>query len=203
MLKGHWPLILVILVGGGAIAGLLALQPQDSSPGVTPSVTSSPSLDGWQGYKDTELNQQILSFQYPSGWTVKNIEPQDTAFSSLEVVDSTPREGTDLPANITMNAYKSISDLDSKKLAVTDLKNYLDQYSALADPVYTNVKSLDIAGLESYKASAGPNQFGGGTYYFITNGDKQANNPIYKIWTFKDDAWTTLILSTAKFIQGQ
>lgn len=133
------------------------------------------------------------SFKYPSDWTLSS----DASGVTLDTpgVKASDHFDNDRPYAITVT-NTSLSKLDVQNLGITNLKDYLDKYSSLSDPVIKNVTSLKIGDTNGYKAEAGPNQFGGGNYYYV-----ETNNKVVQIWVFvrTQDIAVNQILSTFEF----
>lgn len=133
------------------------------------------------------------SFKYPLDWTLSS----DASGVTLDTpgVKASDHFDNDRPYAITVT-NTSLSKLDVQDLGITSLKDYLDKYSSLSDPVIKNVTSLKIGDTNGYRAEAGPNQFGGGNYYYV-----ETNNKVVQIWVFvrTQDTAVNQILSTFEF----
>jgi hypothetical protein len=160
-------------------------------------------ISDWKTYRNEEYG---LEFKYPKDWAVENFGAYEMTLSRSLVVIGLNKAGysklpdTDMPNSANFYLYKSITELDSKKISIISLKDYLDKYSTLSDPVYKNVINKKIGSLDGYEADAGPNQFGGGKYYFAELSNKQ----IVSFWLFSertDQKIMDQILSTFKFIE--
>lgn len=145
------------------------------------SISQKSDNGSWKTYKN---DQYGFSFAYPPEISI-NLEknPQTLIPSRLLILNLSsfgyPKEDMDRPAELTISVYKSVAalDIDNKKAAT--LKDYLDKYSAKADPQYVNVIATKIGNVSGYKAESGPNVFGGGNYYFT-----DAKGSILEIWNF-------------------
>lgn len=150
----------------------------------------------WKTYTNSTYG---FSFKYPTDWTLETLQYADLlVYIGLNQAGYVRKEGTDMPNNVNFSLYESIAKLDSKQLNPSSLKDYLDKYAALSDPFYKNILPQKIGSINGYVADAGPNQFGGGRYYFAELPNKQ----IIKFWLFdekKDQLTMDSILSTFQF----
>lgn len=165
------------------------------TPTTTPTSTTEKTAD-WKTYNNDSYG---ISFKYPKDWIIQNDQLESALiYLGLNTAGYTPKPDTDQPNSANFYLYESISKLDSKKLSPSSLKDYLDKYSALSDPTYKNVTTQKIGSLNGYSADAGPNQFGGGKYYFVELSNKQ----IVEFWLFDtraDSETMNTILSTFQF----
>ena len=198
--------VVLLLLGGGAYAGISYWQNQQVVNEVVPTFSSRPlatadpnTTADWKTYTNTQYG---FEFKYPADWDLfTNIHG-----SSADLLISLDphslfgkHDDTDLPYSFEIQIYKSISQLDWKKLGVSDFNDFLDKYSKGADPYLVNIKLVKIGDKNGFGASAGPNVFGGGIYYYLEN---RAN--IYEINFFENGLLIDQILSTFKFTnQGQ
>lgn len=153
----------------------------------------------WKTYTNQTYG---ISFKYPADWTIKERSDWPNAILALGInaAGYEPKPDMDMPNSARFQLYENVSKLDNQNLAPSSLKDYLDKYSALSDPIYKNVKNKKIGKLEGYSGEAGPNQFGGGIYYFAELSNKQ----VASFWLFNekaDLATMDKILSTFKFIK--
>ena len=119
----------------------------------------------------TYLNQKYkLSFKYPKDWTNKEQVNADALMSVVFVKNVTGQ--IDKSKFFRVSIFENINKLDSKNLKPVSLKDYLDKYSLLADPLYRNITVQKIGNMNGYKAEMGPNQSGDGVAYFtqVANG---------------------------------
>ncbi len=147
-------------------ATVATTQATASPTSATPQSTTSDE----KTYNNTGYG---VSFNYPSDWTVSTANYKDEGASLyVTLIDTHSRYDNDLPDNLRVGVYSSVKSLDTKNLGATTLKDYLDKYAGLSDPIYQNVKAATFGGKNGYSADAGPNRFGGGAYYFapLTNG---------------------------------
>lgn len=161
----------------------------------TPTTTTADPTASWKTYTNSTYG---INFKYPKDWTVKEGSLDGTPiYLGLNEAGYTPKPDTDQPNSANFYLYSSISKLDTQKLSATSLNDYLNKYSALSDPVYKNKTSQKIGSLSGYTVDAGPNQFGGGKYYFAELSNKQ----IVKFWLFNETNSGTMstILSTFQF----
>jgi hypothetical protein len=162
-----------------------------TSPTATPTAVPTASTT-----ENTYTNSEFgFSFTYPKTWSVATTTKPEGAVLALKISDATNRNDTDRPANLTVAVYPTIKKLDTKNLGATSLKDYLDKYAALSDPMYKNVATTTLGTKSGYSADAGPNQFGGGTHYFVTFN----SNQIMDVWAFTQDTDTKNILASFTF----
>lgn len=119
----------------------------------------------------TYLNQKYkLSFKYPKEWTSSEQVAKNTLLSVVFV--KTVTGVVDKSNFFRTTIFSSIDKLDSNGLKPASLKDYLDKYSLIKDPLYKNITALKIGNMNGYKVEMGPNQSGNGVAYFtqISNG---------------------------------
>lgn len=124
-------------------------------------------IANWKTY----LNQQYkLSFKYPKEWTSKE-QVNANALMSVVFVKTVTGE-IDKSKFFRATIFSDINKLDSKNLKPASLKDYLDKYSLIGDPLYKNVTPQKIGNMNGYKVDMGPNQSGDGVAFFteISNG---------------------------------
>jgi len=175
-------LIIVVLAGAGYFSWYYFMGPGKK---VATTTTTTPTVvdetAGWQTYTNTTYT---FSFKYPKDWTAKEVTSTSALLDVNLSKGTTAQEGTDNPGVASVSVYESLSKLDTQTLNPTSLKDYLDKYAALTDPVYLTVATQKIGSLSGYSAKMGPNQFGGGSIYFAV----MPNNKIISIRTYSTGA---------------
>jgi hypothetical protein len=195
----------IVLVGALAYFVSATYNQPDSTDNTAPNVTKKAAsteendalacADPGSSEKNYTSTAQGFCFNYPSSWTLTDgvgTESNITWYVSLTdkiVPDS------DYPGQLSINKYKNLAALDTDSFGASTLKEYLDMAAAAADPKYINVAVATLGGLDAYKAEAGPNQFGGGTFYFVELSDKT----IVVITVFADNAETKAVLDSMEF----
>jgi hypothetical protein len=119
----------------------------------------------------TYLNQKYkLSFKYPKEWTSTEQVAKNTLLSVVFV--KTVTGSVDKSNFFRATIFSGLDKLDSNGLKPASLKDYLDKYSLIKDPLYKNVAPVKIGNMNGYKVEMGPNQSGDGVAYFtqISNG---------------------------------
>ncbi len=165
----------------------------------TSTTASTSETADWKTYTNSAYG---FSFKYPKDWTASELSNWPGALLTFGINEAgyEPKDGTDMPNSIRFELFQDVATLDQqrKKIGgITTLKDLLDKYSNLADPSYTGVKSKKIGKYSGFQASAGPNSFGGGIYYFAELPNKQ----IVQFWLFKETNESTMdnLLSTFQF----
>ena len=182
--------IFLIVVAAAIIAGMYYWQTVSNMPqDVQAPVAHQDETANWQTYTN---DQYGFEFKYPSNWALQ--APQNSQ-NPVSIFKSKSVSDTDIPADFHVSVYSDVSELDSSNLGVKSLSDYLDQYSKGQSPFLVNVAPTTLADKDGFVADAGPDTFGGGTYYFIPAGDK-----IFEIYILNPaDQTDQLILSTFKF----
>jgi hypothetical protein len=183
--------VFLIVVAAAIIAGMYYWQTVSNMPqNVEPPVPHQDETANWQTYTN---DQYGFEFKYPNDWTL--LKTSQNSPISISVFRSKSVSDTDIPADFRVSVYSDVSALDSSNLGVKSLSDYLDQYSKGQSPFLVNVAPTTLADQAGFVADAGPDTFGGGTYYFIPAGDK-----IFEIYILDPaDQTDRSILSAFKF----
>lgn len=169
-----------------------------TKPTTTTKTTTTDATADWKTYTNDTYG---FSFKYPKDWTAdKGVNAQNELLSVglILTTDKDKLTDTDNPGLAQVHIFSKIKDLDTQNQNPTSIKDYLDKYAKLADPVYIGVTAKTIGGLSGYEAKMGPNQFGGGSVYFVTLNDGK----ILELRTFNTGITTDQIkniLSTFTF----
>lgn len=120
----------------------------------------------WQTYRNEEFD---VEFKYPNDWYLVTDLFANVLWLRLDPPTVSPANhmDTDLPYLLNIKVYRTISELDWKKLGVRDLEDFVTKYSQLSDPYIQNPEKIKIGEEFGYKALAGPNVFGGGIFYYL------------------------------------
>lgn len=195
---GYW---LNIKYGKGTPSPTASPSPTISakvSPSTSAVVSPTESINAdWKTYTNSTYN---FSFEYPKTWTVSE---KTDALSLLSlrlypISDENKFNDSDYTGSGRMYLYESLKKLDTNNLNPSSLKDYLDKYSNLSDPIYTKYNADTIGGKSGYTATMGPNQFGGGGASFIQLSDGK----IFQIRIYDtggDDQSFRHIFETLKF----
>jgi hypothetical protein len=160
----------------------------------TTTATPATSTADWKTYTNDTYG---VSFKYPKDWTFTETSLTNSLLN-VNATNATVKSGTDNPGLASVTVYQSLDKLDTKNLNPTSIKDYLDKYAGLSDPIYQNIVSKTIADLSGYTAKMGPNQLGGGSVYVITlNSGKIVVIRTYNTGITQDQIDN--ILSTLKF----
>jgi hypothetical protein len=167
--------------------------------GLSAEASLTVSVVGENGWKTYSNNTVGFSIKYPTTWILidSGAGPELAYLQSPKnaTAGKCRSAGCDLPSTMKISEYS---------IGGTNLKSYLDKQAALSDPTYTNVQSVKIGSVDGYSADKGPNQFGGGTSYFVQS--KTNTSDAIEFWFFSSDSDysssnTQKILSTFKFTQ--
>ncbi|TSC92370.1 MAG: hypothetical protein CEN89_735 [Candidatus Berkelbacteria bacterium Licking1014_7] len=203
--------IVAIVFGGGAYAyvnnkatkekddlnaQITELQSQVSSAAIattTPSSTTSATADATANWKTYTNSTYGFSFKYPSDWTATESTTYPGALISVgvdtpsrKVTNKCHEDGCDSPNSMSVHYYDSIMNKDSEG-GYSSLLNYLKVNSGNDEKRYSSYTAAKVGTENGYKAIAGKNTFGGGTYYFVEKSDKK----VLEVWMFDGDKEVT------------
>lgn len=170
----------------------------------TSTTTTTDETADWKTYTNSTYG---FSFKYPTNWSqdiitstdLKNIKYSLLVFAGPGASKNIERGG---PYGIVNTyVYDSLSSFatDSNVTGVS-LKTVLNNISAASDPIITGVSEVKIGNKNGFVATAGPNTYGGGIYYYV----QDESGRIYKVHFFtSSESYKTsvkdLVLSTFQF----
>jgi hypothetical protein len=176
------------------VANLEKTSTATPTPTVSASTDTTPqTCSATTGHKVYETTNYGFCFAYPAAWTVTGAQGEGGSSWRVSVTDKVVAD-SDYPGQMRFDSFKDVKSLDVTNVGATSLKDYLDKAAALADPIYKNVKTTTINGKAGYVADAGPNQFGGGKFYFVNLSDSS----IVKIRVYTDSTDTAAVLASVK-----
>jgi hypothetical protein len=158
-------------------------------------IATSTDMTNWQTYRNEEYG---FEFKYPDNWSYATSGATLGLFKlrlnqNTKMQELSDSDGTDLPDSVTIEVFKgTFSDKKSLVTFVDDLKHYSINKGSISEE--------QNGSFYGFKTLAGPDSFGGGSFYFTSN-----NKNSFVFWTFESgtDFYSeidTQIFSTFKFI---
>lgn len=136
-------------------------------------------------------------FTHPAEWQLTEITTAEDGSSSLINLTDKVVPNSDYQGKMSVAVFASIAKLDSKNTGAENVKEYLDDYAAMDEPVFENIASTKVGGMDAYSAEELSQISDNTKVYFVTLG----NNAIIKISLYAADEETMNILDTFEFTQ--
>lgn len=196
----------VVFGGVGYLVGTTQSKSSSSTASVTPSAVASKkasasatsTADATANWKTYTNDTYGFSFKYPSDWTATESTTFPSALISIGIDTPSRKEankchgdGCDSPNSMAVRYYESIDKFNSEG-GYSSLTDYLNGNTGSDTKKYSSYNQMKIGRESGYKAVAGNNTFGGGTYYYIAKNDGK----ILEIWMFDGDKEVTPIIDS-------